>query len=226
MTPVFLRAKTAHAAQMASIIAEVWPDQVPEEAYLARVLQSPETCCIAALDAAHRAVGFCAAFMTSDSGGEPRWEVDLLAVLPESRGTGLAHKLVDRALEFGIEAGAHSARAVVRIGNTPAERTFRRAGFTSQGGERRLVISSRGEVTPQSDLPEGVIPVSTLTYSGLWVEGEKTPEIFRAAQGYARQHGLQTVGALCEQHTAQILLDACPGFAEVGRFSVLTRRFG
>jgi ribosomal protein S18 acetylase RimI-like enzyme len=83
-------------------------------------------------------VGFVVAFPTHSLQGR-RWEIDLLAVLPEWRGRGLATRLIRAASGYGM-AVARQARAAVATDNNPSGRAFRRAGFLSEPGSSTLLI--------------------------------------------------------------------------------------
>lgn len=76
---------------------------------------------------AGQVVGFVIAFPTHGLAGAS-WEIDLLAVLAEWTGRGLATRLI-RAAGDGGKAVARRARAVVATDNEASARAFQRAGF-------------------------------------------------------------------------------------------------
>jgi ribosomal protein S18 acetylase RimI-like enzyme len=53
------------------------------------------------------------------------------------RGSGLARQLVDAVIAAAREAGAVVLHLTVTVGNQPAQRLYRRMGFTTYGTERR-----------------------------------------------------------------------------------------
>jgi ribosomal protein S18 acetylase RimI-like enzyme len=83
-------------------------------------------------------VGFVIAFPTCGLAG-PRWEIDLLAVLPAWRGHGLAAALLQRAAEEGSGV-APWARGVVADDNDASTKAFTRAGFTPERDRCNLLI--------------------------------------------------------------------------------------
>jgi ribosomal protein S18 acetylase RimI-like enzyme len=88
-------------------------------------------------------IGFVIAFPTTGLKGQ-RWEIDLLAVLPEWQGHGLATRLIRAAaaseMATRLTRAAAEARAVVATDNAPSTRAFTRAGFRAQPGTCTLLI--------------------------------------------------------------------------------------
>jgi GNAT superfamily N-acetyltransferase len=95
-------------------------------------------------------VGFAVAFPTHGLQGR-RWEIDLLAVLPEWRGRGLATRLIRAASGYGMAVARH-ARAAVATDNSPSEGAFRRAGFRSEPGTCTLLIYRTDGLVPGEDV--------------------------------------------------------------------------
>jgi ribosomal protein S18 acetylase RimI-like enzyme len=61
---------------------------------------------------------------------DDRWVVEWVAVKPEARGKGVAARLLDVILERGRAEGHRKAQISVLLGNTPAQRSYERAGFS------------------------------------------------------------------------------------------------
>ena len=57
------------------------------------------------------------------------WGVEYVAVLPEYRGLGLTDELFEHLFTEGSEAGYEFAQILSLVGNTTAERAWRRNGF-------------------------------------------------------------------------------------------------
>ena len=95
------------------------------------------------------AVGFVIAFPTAGLSG-PRWEIDLLGVLPTWRGRGLATRLIRVASTLGMEM-ARQARAVVAVDNPASSRAFARAGFRLEPETCRLLIYRPSGLAPRED---------------------------------------------------------------------------
>lgn len=75
-------------------------------------------------------------FTCTFEGSEEHWSIECIATLPERRGSGLATALIEHATEAGRLEGCHVAQITVVIGNEPAERAYRRAGFSIAGEAR------------------------------------------------------------------------------------------
>jgi GNAT superfamily N-acetyltransferase len=91
-------------------------------------------------------VGFAIAFPTHGLLG-PCWEIDLLAVLPEWQGRGLATRLIRAASGYGM-AVAPRARAAVATDNRSSEQAFHRAGFQSMPEACNLLIYRTDDLPP------------------------------------------------------------------------------
>ncbi|MFQ3568682.1 MAG: GNAT family N-acetyltransferase [Aggregatilineales bacterium] len=205
------------AAEIAQLLQDVWPHHTVDEAQIARVIPQHEACLIA-LD--RRIVGLCDAFITASSEGIPRWEIDLLAVHPSARRQGIASRLLERSLHIGGDQGCAQARALVRVMNTSAERVFFKAGLCSQLQTFNLMTASpfdhRACNAPRHAY---FLPVNTLLYSGIWIEGV----ISRAALRYARallfRWGLSAVGALLPVDDGLLLAVAhAEGYELIGEY--------
>jgi translation initiation factor 4G len=61
---------------------------------------------------------------------EDRWIVEWVALKPEARGKGVAAALLAAVFERGRAAGFTKTQLSVLLGNTPALRTYERAGFS------------------------------------------------------------------------------------------------
>ena len=74
------RATPADALAIASVAAEVWPEEVLDGAMIGRLIaETDRVTLVAELDGA--VVGFVDGFVTRSASGSLRWEVDLLAVM-------------------------------------------------------------------------------------------------------------------------------------------------
>jgi len=75
--------------------------------------------------------GRIAPFMTclSDT-PDDRFVIEWVALRPEARGKGAAAQLLEAILERGRAAGHKKAQITYLLGNTPARRTYERAGFS------------------------------------------------------------------------------------------------
>jgi ribosomal protein S18 acetylase RimI-like enzyme len=75
------------------------------------------------------------------SGAKQRHKAFLFSMYVDAayRGTGLAQQLVEAVVAAAREAGAIVLQLSVAAGNAPAQRLYRRMGFTTYGVERRSI---------------------------------------------------------------------------------------
>lgn len=117
-------------------------------------------------------VGFISAFLTVGQHTKRRWEVDLLAVRPESRGQRLGQRLVESICHDPRARQAHVARAAIRIDNVASQKTFKNAGFATDWEVHKLFLWISALEGPNIYAGDVVfVPVDTVTYRGLWLEG-------------------------------------------------------
>ena len=63
-------------------------------------------------------------------------------VAPEARGHGLGDALLQAAIDWARQAGAHFVKLGVAVGDTPAARLYQRAGFMADGAEEPIRAGS------------------------------------------------------------------------------------
>jgi len=126
-----------------------------------------------------RIEGFVAGFLTVVQKAVRRWEIDLLAVRPDSRGKSLSVQLLEAAWQDAKNHQVNFARGLVRVENHAAQESFKRAGYATNGKIYDLVIWEPQPST--TTCPErsqiSLIPVDTLTYRGVWIEGVSMPHV-------------------------------------------------
>lgn len=131
--------------------------------------------------------GFAHGFLTQSAEGLRRWELDLLAVAPEMRGKGLGRALVEACTCEGWRLNARMARALIAADNFASQRAFAAAGYHCQTLVHGLFVahgSARNLPVAQPENPQ-LIPVRTLTYEGVWLEGALTHDLVSAALAIA-----------------------------------------
>ena len=165
------KATLADVPGIEAIVRDVWEQEV-----LSDVCKAQTRCQACALYVAAEGddvAGFISAFLTVDKDGKRRWEVDLLAVRPASQGQRLGQKLVEAACTDERAHGTPLARAAIRIDNVASQKTFENAGFKTDGEIHRLLIwtpaQDNGPIVYGGSVT--LVPVDTLTYRGLWLEG-------------------------------------------------------
>lgn len=148
--------------------------------------------------------GFVFGFMTTSIDGKQRRELDLLAVHPDYQGQGIGKKLIEHFTEDKTEADC--IRALIAVGNTRMEKALTRLGYSTDNQVCGLYISSQSipkidveacYSTPEksASIDSHLIPVVTMTYNGIWLEGKITKQAIEATLGSKKQEN-DIVGAV------------------------------
>ncbi len=181
------------------ILQETWGDSLLFDVFMDQI-SSPEHQVFVAVDGGEIA-GFLSAFLVRSP--VPRWEIDLIIVRSTSQGKGIGTSLIEEALTYGSHLGVQWAKASIRIDNYASQRAFSKTGFTRDAQVGSLFLWNPSACQPTLNVPETVhfIPVDTLTYRGLWIEGfiesqlplKRQHDVIRAAQNQAfHEHRLNT----------------------------------
>ncbi len=162
------------------ILQETWGESLLFDVFADHVTSSEHQVFVAI--EAGEVAGFLSAFLVS--GSDPRWEIDLIIVRAASRGKGIGTSLIQEALTSGPRLGMRSAKASIRIDNYASQRAFSKVGFTMDAQVRSLLLWKPLAFRFVENMPETVhlIPVDTLTYRGLWIEGFIKPQLSQQAQ--------------------------------------------
>jgi GNAT superfamily N-acetyltransferase len=169
------------AVSLVTIKESVWPSDNPSATHdhIARILsgrihQWRESLGVSLLAEDEQGVplGFVDAFMTKRADEALRWEVDLLAVRPEAQGQGLGQALLRDILAWGRHQGAHLARALIHLDNLASAGAFARCGFSTDYQVHHLHVCDTTHEPVDKPAALHTVPVHTLSYSGIWLEGE------------------------------------------------------
>lgn len=210
----------AHAdlAAIAQITARAFDERIsPQARHLQRNLVL-----VAELHGA--VVGYAATFMTRSAAGWSRFELDLLAVDTAARGRGVGQALVARCIQAASESGADVIRTLVRADNLAMSRICARADLLRSARPYALYIayaprSPRRVMARQSACAAHLVSVDTLTYRGIWLEGELCQAAINHAYQRAQAENRSRVGALipvADEGLAALL--TANSFAAVGEF--------
>lgn len=166
-----VKASAHHIPGIAAIVQAVWQREILTDVCRAQI--GCNACALWVAEEGDDVVGFVSAFLTVGGDGQRRWEIDLLAVRPASQGNGIGRQLIEQATRIGEQKDVSLARAAVRVENTASQKAFTNAGFTSGRLTHDLL---QWEPNPGGGI--GIyggdvvfIPVDTLTYRGVWLEG-------------------------------------------------------
>ena len=165
------RATAEDAEGICRVLHKIWNQRIDEEVFNAHL--HSDKCGIWVATANGDVAGFVSAFQTCDLNHRGRWEIDLVAVRPPSRGRGLGQRLVCRAWKESERLKLNFSRAFIRVTNAESQRVFQKVGFVT---DRRLYILHLWPPIPSNEEVQcskrvNLIPVDTLTYRGLWIEG-------------------------------------------------------
>jgi|GEM_PF-1331411 len=181
------RAVLGDAAEISRVNNGVWTGDDLKPEVVAKAMQLPgHVGHVAVVDGA--IVGFVDSFMTPTENGDLRWEVNLIGVLADYRGRGLAKALVFASNEAGRELGGSWARAWIKVDNVASQQTFTSCGYQVHEEPCDIyvafgVVPAKYSGQTMAMPPQThVIPVVTFQYYGVWLEGELLPQTFVAGQ--------------------------------------------
>ena len=210
------------------ILQETWGDSLLCDVFSDHI-SSPEHQVFVAVEAGE-VVGFLSAFLVPEP--MPQWEIDLIIVRSASQGKGIGTSLIEEALTYGSNLGVHWAKASIRIDNYASQRTFSKADFTTDAQVDSLFIWDPLVCKSATNVPETIhfIPVDTLTYCGLWIEGfvesqlpqKEQYDVIRAARNFIFHENRLNTGVFIPnslKHTiAPNLLAAATDFGQYYRW--------
>ena len=151
------------------ILQETWGESLLFDVFIDHI-SSPEHQVLVAVEAGEIA-GFLSAFLVPNP--TPQWEIDLIIVRSTCQGKGIGTSLIEEALTYGSDLGVPWAKASIRIDNYASQSAFSKVGFVTDAQVRSLFLWYPLACESTPDVPKTVhfIPVDTLTYRGLWIEG-------------------------------------------------------
>ena len=151
------------------ILQETWGESLLFDVFADHV-SSPAHQVFVAVDAGEVS-GFLSAFLVPIP--TPQWEIDLIIVRSVSQGKGIGTALIQEALSHGSHLGVDWAKASIRVDNYASQRAFSKVGFTTDAQVRSLFIWDPLVCESHTHVPETVnlMPVDTLIYRGLWIDG-------------------------------------------------------
>ncbi len=197
MTIILRRAGAEHAPDITAIKACIWSDDDHSQAQVLGALQQADHAAFIAVTDDNRVAGFVDSLATADIDGRIRWEIDLLAVHPDFQGQKIGQQLIAAATQAGRDAGIAHARALVQVENHASQGAFRHCGYvTDRQGYRLMISSDRQAGAVQAPNSAVLIPVVTMNYSGLWLEGAITPAYLEAGKIECTRRGLDLEGTL------------------------------
>ena len=165
-------AHTADAEQISAVKQTVWPEEPISLDQINQALSQSNHRCYVAL-VKEKIVGFMDCFMSTSGRNKTRLEMDLLAVLPEFRGNGIAAELIRSSLHGAISPAVDCHRALIQIENSSSQKAFQKNGFRLLPELLTLYVTNnhgQHESAQHSGISGYLLPVITLGYSGYWIE--------------------------------------------------------
>ncbi len=208
-------------AEIGRIKVTVWPDNSANTYKIANILNDP-THSTMVFVFEDQVVGFVDGFLTTSIEGMKRWELDLLAVHPNFQRRGIASALITANTEVGKSMGAEIARGLVAVDNIGSQKAFAKAGYETDNLICELMIAS--EINQREELNEVdndtmIIPVKTMIYNGLWVEGKRSKIGFGRALNQVVNSDTELAGAVVPADDIQMIDDVqSMGFEKIGRY--------
>ncbi len=210
------------------ILQETWGDSLLFDVFMDHI-SSPEHQVFVAVEVGE-VVGFLSALLIPNPA--PRWEIDLVVVCAASRGKGIGTSLIKEALIYGSHLGAPWAKASIRVDNYASQRSFSKVGFTTNAQAGGVFVWDPLACKSATNVPETVhfIPVDTLTYRGLWIEGfsesqlseKEQHSVIRAARNSIFQENRISTGVFIpdslKQTIAPDLLTAATDYGQYHRW--------
>ena len=211
------RASPADAAAIAAIAEECFGEAFDRDR-IRRLLQSGRNYTLLALDA-QGIRAFADNFITVSVTGERRLELDLLAVQAKARGMGIGRRLIAESILLARTLDATLLRSLVKSENQVMRGLCGSCEFAPSQESYGLYVASPalGSSVPLDATGSHLVPVETLAYKGIWIEGALTRDSIGWAQSVASPRQLATVGALAAQSdraAAKLLTDN--GFCLLG----------
>lgn len=218
MSIVIQPADVHNASAVAELIWQTHASQV-ESTKVAQALREDEHVTHVALSQ-DQVVGFVDGFLTLDQQGHQRWELDLIGVNPAHQVHGIGRRLVESSVQAGAKVGAHVVRALVATDNHAMQRVLARCAFAQQAPVMSLFVHSDGVRDACSQPTDTyLIPVTTLTYRGIWLEGHITQSGIACGLQAVAHHNLDLVGAVVNSQERDVVaLLQTEGFARLGQY--------
>lgn len=183
MTITIRKAQTNDALAIAKLIELTHGDACDASRIAETINSQDHLTLVSAIDS--QVVGVVFGFSTIAQNGTKRAELDLLGVDHEFSGRGLGKKLIRAFTEQSQQWNVALVRALVRADNVPMHHTIGKCGYTCDETicELHVLNCDFHETAP---VPESahLLPVSTLTYSGVWLEGTISKHSIEAAKSH------------------------------------------
>ena len=171
MSLLIRRAAPGDAAAISRVAEEAFAETIDAASPRFRQVLDRGSTLVATIG--HDLVAFVDGFVTISPDGETRYEIDLLAVSAAARDRGIGEALVSRSVDEAAQTSASSLRTLVASRNLPMQRLCARLGFTQAPAGLAMYVAAPISIARPTKVEHQahLIAVTTLTYSGIWLEG-------------------------------------------------------
>lgn len=164
-------------------------------------------------------LGFVDSFPTFAHDRCLRWELDLLAVHPDVQGKGIGKQLIAATLADAKAYEVDFLRTLIRADNIPMHHACRYSALICNENICELLVKSSSMKAILQESPSCFVRVDTMTYDGIWLEGEINQAAVESAESLCRYYSLSTVGAVVPQSESNtIALLNQLGFHKIGNY--------
>lgn len=214
-----IRPATADDAPAMAMISRASLSAEMDEARLRHLLLVKRGFTLVAVSS-DRVVGFADCFLTVSQNDDIRLELDLLAVHPQARGRGIGRELIHAGIEQAKRLDVSILRALVAADNTAMQGLCAALELQPSQDNSALFVTSPRPTSPhQNNANSTLIPVETLTYDGIWIEGDISQPAIDNALFIAHARKFTTVGAVIpSQDAAAEALFQANHFACLGKY--------
>ena len=146
-------------------------------------------------------VGFVENFVTVSQDYRSRLELDLLAVYPSTRGQGIGKKLIEASIQLASQLNVYCLRALIASRNGVMQQACTAMNLIPSNEEFRLYIKSPEQITQAIvETPKAhLIQVETLSYRGIWLEGDISEQVLDNAHLIALVNDCDILGAVVDK---------------------------
>ena len=214
-----IRPAAADDAPAMAMISRASLNAEMDEARLRHLLLVKRGFTLAAVSSG-RVVGFADYFLTISQNDDIRLELDLLAVHPQASGRGIGRELIRAGIKQAKRLDVSILRALVAADNTAMQSLCAALGLQPSHENSALFVTAPHPTSPhQNNANSILIPVETLTYDGIWIEGDIDQTAIDNALFIAHTRKLATVGAVVpSQNAAAQSLFQANHFACLGKY--------
>jgi N-acetylglutamate synthase-like GNAT family acetyltransferase len=157
-------------------------------------------------------VGFVENFVTISQDDQVRLELDLLAVHPDARGQGIGKKLIEASINLARRLDVYCLRALIASENGVMQKACQRMNLVPSQDIFGLYVKSAEQlVNSITEIPTShLIRVETLTYKGIWLEGDISATVIDNAHRSAIENRCDILGAVMnsrDSHTIDLLAE-------------------